>query len=227
MGTSKGYITPTKKEWTDAKRAATQLSKENNLNNRIKLANRYAMAMKQEMTQSQSNASKAIGKVIGLIQGIQNQGLNKTLKDLNKEYLINKSSEEILDNLLGEYSEYGNTKDNYLAMDALSIALKVFEINSIEDLLKISIEDLLKEILINYVDLNFKFRYEEQIIKKNPIQAEKIIKDMSGYIDSTLREKLNVSGIQEIDFYNLDNNKIIEEKINDAYNIFKDLYEEE
>ena len=61
------------------------------------------MAMKQEMTQSQSNASKAIGKVIGLIQGIQNQGLNKTLKDLNKEYLINKSSEEILDNLLGEY----------------------------------------------------------------------------------------------------------------------------
>ncbi len=227
MGTSKGYITPTKKEWTDAKRAATQLSKENNLNNRIKLANRYAMAMKQEMTQSQSNASKAIGKVIGLIQGIQNQGLNKTLKDLNKEYLINKSSEEILDNLLGEYSEYGNTKDNYLAMDALSIALKVFEINSIEDLLKISIEDLLKEILINYVDLNFKFRYEEQIIKKNPIQAEKIIIDMSGYIDSTLREKLNVSGIQEIDFYNLDNNKIIEEKINDAYNIFKDLYEEE
>lgn len=227
MGTSKGYITPTKKEWTDAKRAATQLSKENNLNNRIKLANRYAMAMKQEMTQSQSNASKAIGKVIGLIQGIQNQGLNKTLKDLNKEYLINKSSEEILDNLLGEYSEYGNTKDNYLAMDALSIALKVFEINSIEDLLKISIEDLLKEILINYVDLNFKFRYEEQIIKKNPIQAEKIIIDMSGYIDSTLREKLNVSGIQEIGFYNLDNNKIIEEKINDAYNIFKDLYEEE
>lgn len=50
---------------------------------------------------------------------------------------------------------------------------------------------------------------------------------MSGYIDSTLREKLDVSGIQEIDFYNLDNNKIIEEKINDAYNIFKDLYEEE
>lgn len=227
MGTSKGYITPTKKEWTNAKRAVTQLSKENNLNNRIKLANRYAIAMKQEMTQSQSNASKAIGKVIGLIQGIQNQGLNKTLKDLNKEYLINKSSEEILDTLLGEYSEYGNTKDNYLAMDALSIALQVLEINSIADLLKISIEDLLKEILINYVDLNFKFRYEEQIIKKNPIQAEKIMKDMSGYIDSTLREKLNVSGIQEIDFYNLDNNKIIEDKINDAYNIFKDLYEEE
>ena len=38
MGTSKGYITPTKKEWTNAKRAVTQLSKENNLNNRIKLA---------------------------------------------------------------------------------------------------------------------------------------------------------------------------------------------
>lgn len=163
MGTSKGYITPTKKEWTDAKRAATQLSKENNLKNRIKLINRHAIAMKQEMTQSQSDASKAIGKVIGLIQGIQNQGLNKTLKDLNKEYLIDKSSEEILDTLLGEYAGYGNTKDNYLAMDALSIALKVFEINSIEDLLKISIEDLLKEILINYVDLNFKFRYEEQI----------------------------------------------------------------
>ena len=36
MGTSKGYIMPTKKNWTDAKRAATQLSQNDNLDNRIK-----------------------------------------------------------------------------------------------------------------------------------------------------------------------------------------------
>ena len=182
MGTSKGYIMPTKKNWTDAKRAATQLSKNDNLDNRIKLANKYATAMKQDLTTNSDRTSTVIGKVLGLGQSLKNQGIEKTLKDLGKEYLMDKSPEEILDILMGEYSEYGNTKDNYLASDALSIALKELEINTIEDLSNISIDILLKEILINYVDLNFKFRFEEQIIKKSPTTANKIVEDMSGYI---------------------------------------------
>ena len=64
MGTSKGYIMPTKKNWTDAKRAATQLSKNDNLDNRIKLANKYATAMKTDMSTGgsfQSAAARTLG----------------------------------------------------------------------------------------------------------------------------------------------------------------------
>ena len=211
MGTSKGYILPTKKNWTDAKRAATQLSKENNLNNRIKLANKYASAMKQDSATSSSSAIRVISQIIGLSQSIANRGVEQTLKDLNKEYLLDKTPEEVLDFLISEYSEYGNTKDNYLAIDALTITLKELDINTIEELGNISIEVLLKEILINYIELNFKFRFDS----------------MSGYIKNKLREELNISNLENIDFNNLNSNKIIEDKIIEAYDIFKELYGEE
>ena len=227
MGTSKGYILPTKKNWTDAKRAATQLSKENNLNNRIKLANKYASAMKQDSATSSSSAIRVISQIIGLSQSIANRGVEQTLKDLNKEYLLDKTPEEVLDFLISEYSEYGNTKDIYLALDALTITLKDLDINTIEELGNISIEVLLKEILINYIELNFKFRFEEQINKKSPNKAHEIIDSMSGYIKNKLREELNISNLENIDFNNLNSNKIIEDKIIEAYDIFKELYGEE
>lgn len=227
MGTSKGYILPTKKNWTDAKRAATQLSKENNLNNRIKLARKYANAMKEDNIRNSSETIKSIAKIIGLSQNVASKGVEQTLIDLNKEYLLDKTPEEALDVLILEYSEYGNTKDNYLAIDALSITLKELEINTIEDLGDISIGDLLKEILINFIDLNFKFRFEEQISKKSPSKANEIMNSMSGYIKNKLRDELNTSNLENIDFNNLNNNRIIEDKIIEAYDIFRQVYEEE
>lgn len=227
MGTSKGYILPTKKNWTDAKRAATQLSKENNLNNRIKLARKYANAMKEDNIRNSSETIKSIAKIIGLSQNVASKGVEQTLRDLNKEYLLDKTPEEALDVLILEYSEYGNTKDNYLAIDALSITLKELEINTIEDLGDISIGDLLKEILINFIDLNFKFRFEEQISKKSPSKVNEIMNSMSGYIKNKLRDELNTSNLENIDFNNLNNNRIIEDKIIEAYDIFRQVYEEE
>ena len=227
MGTSKGYILPTKKNWTDAKRAATQLSKENNLNNRIKLARKYANAMEEDNIRNSSETIKSIAKIIGLSQNVASKGVEQTLRDLNKEYLLDKTPEEALDVLILEYSEYGNTKDNYLAIDALSITLKELEINTIEDLGDISIGDLLKEILINFIDLNFKFRFEEQISKKSPSKVNEIMNSMSGYIKNKLRDELNTSNLENIDFNNLNNNRIIEDKIIEAYDIFRQVYEEE
>ena len=227
MGTSKGYILPTKKNWTDAKRAATQLSKENNLNNRIKLARKYANAMKEDNIRNSSETIKSIAKIIGLSQNVASKGVEQTLRDLNKEYLLDKTPEEALDVLILEYSEYGNKKDNYLAIEALSITLKELEINTIEDLGDISIGDLLKEILINFIDLNFKFRFEEQISKKSPSKANEIMNSMSGYIKNKLRDELNTSNLENIDFNNLNNNRIIEDKIIEAYDIFRQVYEEE
>ena len=50
---------------------------------------------------------------------------------------------------------------------------------------------------------------------------------MSGYIKNKLREELNVVNMEEIDFNNLNNNKIIDDKIKEAYDVLKDLYGEE
>ena len=42
-----------------------------------------------------------------------------------------------------------------------------------------------------------------------------------------LTEELDVSGVNAIDFTNLQNDRIIEDKITEAYEIFKKLYGEE
>lgn len=227
MGTSKGYIIPTKGSWTGAKRAATQLSKENNLNNRIKMANKFASAMKESGSTISNSASKAIAQIIEISQNISTKGVEQTLRDLNKEDLLEKTPEEVLNILMLEYSENGSTKDNYLAIDAISLALKELEIDTIEKLGNISIDILLKELLINFIDLNFKFRFEEQINKKAKNGANEIINSMSEFIKNKLREELDTSELNHVDFDNLSFNKIVETKINEAYDIFKELYEEE
>ena len=75
--------------------------------------------------------------------------------------------------------------------------------------------------------MNFKFRFEEQISKKSPSKANEIMNSMSGYIKNKLRDELNTSNLENIDFNNLNNNTIIEDKIVEAYDIFRQVYEEE
>lgn len=166
MGTSKSYITPTKKHWSDAKRAATQLSKQNSLPNKERLISRYATAMKKDYNETNTNTISAIGQLLRLSQSISNIGVEQTLKDIDKEYLLEKNPEEILNILINEYCQQGDTINNYIEMDTLSLALKELNIVTLEDLKTIPVDILLKEIIINYINQNFKFRFEEKIGKK-------------------------------------------------------------
>lgn len=227
MGTSKGYIMPTKQHWTEAKRAATQLMNENNTSNREKLIRKYAIAMQKDNEEGKRSI-RAIKAIIALSQSISSKGITQTLKDINKEYLTDRTSEEILEILLNEYTGYGNLIDNNLELHAISIAFKELNIKKLEDLGNIPVETLLKEIIIEYIDQNFKFRFEEKINKgKTPEETKKIINGISGYMRNKLTEELDVSSIKDIDFTNLQNDKIIEDKITEAYEIFKKLYGEE
>lgn len=227
MGTSKGYIMPTKKHWTEAKRAATQLMNENNTSNREKLIRKYAIAMQKDNEEGKKSI-RAIKSIIALSQSISSKGITQTLKDINKEYLTDRTSEEILEILLNEYTGYGNLVDNNLELHAISIAFKELNIKKLEDLGNIQVDILLKEIIIEYIDQNFKFRFEEKINKgKTPEETKKIINGISGYMRNKLTEELDVSNIKDIDFTNLKNDKIIEDKITEAYEIFKKLYGKE
>ena len=113
-------------------------------------------------------------------------------------------------------------------MDSLSLALKELNIITLEDLKTIPVDILLKEIIINYINQNFKFRFEEKISKKNsPENTNKIIEEMGLLMRNKLIEELDISQIKKIDFSNLENNKIIQGKIIEAYDILRKLYGEE
>lgn len=230
MGTSKSYITPTKQHWSDAKRAATQLSKQNSLPNKERLISRYATAMKKDYNETNTNTNtiSAIGQLLRLSQSISNIGVEQTLKDIDKEYLLEKNPEEILNILINEYCHQGDTINNYIEMDTLSLALKELNIVTLEDLKTIPVDILLKEIIINYINQNFKFRFEEKIGKKNsPENTNRIIEEMGMLMRNKLIEELDISQIKNIDFSNLENDKLIQEKIIEAYDILRKLYGEE
>ena len=89
MGTSKSYIPPTNGEWTKAKRAVTRMvngSVSDGLPNAVR---KYASAVRTDDSFAEE-FSKAVSSLLGISRGIRVNGLNRTLEEYEKEYLIGK-----------------------------------------------------------------------------------------------------------------------------------------
>lgn len=227
MGTSKGYISPTRIEWTRAKSAVTEMMKHTNSSTIANATSKYASAMKADGLQN-STFPKAASGILGLARSIANNGLESILRDIGREDLINKSSEEVWNELLQYYTNEGSTKEDSLAIDALSLAIKKLDIDDIDKLGEVPQDALLKEMLINFVELNFEFRFYEKIGKdRPPTDTNKIICEIKGYIRSSLYEKLSFQDIANIDFGHLSGDQYVVDALTEAYTLFERLYEED
>lgn len=227
MGTSKGYISPTRVEWSQAKRAVTQMLRNNDSESIAKAGSKFATAMKSDAT-SDSIFSTAVSGILGFSKSVSNHGSVYTLNQIQRQDLIGKPPIEILDELIREYTHNGATNEDILAADALSKALINLNINDLEQLSSISQEVLLKELLINFVAVNFDFRFAEKIGKgRTPTEAQRILKDMQDYIRSSLYESLSFGNISNIDFTTLSGCEYVDRALKDAYSVFEDLYMEE
>jgi hypothetical protein len=226
LGTSKGYIAPTKIEWSKAKRAVTSLIKEPNSSNVAKVASKYATAMKSDGF-SKSRMPKAVSNIIGLARNIKSNGIPYALENIGRSDLIDKSNDEIFNELLLYYTNNGATKEDALALDALSLTMKNLQINDLEDLGSINEEKFLREILAEFAGLNFEFRFYERISKtKSPKETQVILKEIKGYLRGNIYEELKIEKMNEIDFENLAGQQYIREICEDAFSVFEDLYEE-
>lgn len=226
MGTSKGYIAPTTIEWAQAKRAVTSLIKELSHDNISKASSKYAGAMKSDGF-AKSTMPKAVSGILGLSRNIRINGIEYALNKLNKNYLLNKSNEEIFNELLLYFTNNGSSKEDSLALDALSLSMKNLEILDLEDLGNINEEEFLKEVLSTFVELNFEFRFYEKISKSKKVkEVQAIINEMKGYLRGTIYEELTFEKISEINFEDLSGEQYIIELCNDALTLFEDLYEE-
>lgn len=227
MGTSKGYIAPTRIEWTRAKSAVTEMMKHTNSGTIANAASKYASAMKADGFQS-STFPKAASGILGLARSIAHNGLETALRDMGREDLIGKSSDEIWNELLQYYTNESATKEDSLAIDALSLSLKNLDIDDIEKLGEVPQDTLLKEMLVNFVKLNFEFRFSEKIGKdRSPAETKKIMAEMKGYIRSSLYEKLTLQDIANIDFGHLSGDRYVVEALSEAYTLFERLYVED
>lgn len=227
MGTSKGYIAPTRIQWTQAKRAVTQMLYDRDSISRAKVGSKFATAMQADTT-SNGAFSRAASGIISFSKNVANHGTAYALKQINRSDLIGRPPAEIWDELFHEYTNNGSSVEDSLAADALSKAIANLNITDLDQLGSVSPEILLKEMLIDYIAVSFNFRFSERIEKsKAPEEAHRILEEMQEYIKSSLYENLSFSDIEQINFSNLSGNEYVDKALNDAYTVFEELYTEE
>lgn len=158
MGTSKGYIAPTTPHWSQAKRAVTSYINNGDSGARAYAANKFVGAMKHDISSSESFI-RASGNIVAFANAVSRSGLNQALRDAGREDLIGKSSEIVFNELLWDFTNYGSTTEDYLSAESISSALKELQVTDMEQLKDIPCEQLLTEILIEYIKFSFAFRY--------------------------------------------------------------------
>ncbi|WP_332238494.1 hypothetical protein [Sporolactobacillus sp. KGMB 08714] len=227
MGTSKGYIAPTRIQWTQAKRAVSQMLRDGDPRFTKKAASKFATAMKSDASYGGTFTSAAAG-ILGLSKNIASHGIDYALNQAQRSDLIGKPPEEIWNELLNEYTHSGATAEDSLAADALSKALDNLQIIDLEQLGNISQEALLKEMLVEFIAISFDFRFAEKIGKdRSPAETHRILNEMQDYIRSSVYENITFNEIKDINFANLSGNQYVGKALNDAFSVFEDLYVEE
>lgn len=93
--------------------------------------------------------ASAAGNVIALAQDIRKYGLEHSLVNFGRSDLIGKSSDEILQELLYQFTNDSASIEDSLAADSLSQALENLQIDSVEQLGSVDLDILLKEMVIS------------------------------------------------------------------------------
>ena len=179
------------------------------------------------MTTSSAFSSAAVN-ILSFARAVSQGGINNALRDFNRSDLIGKSSEEIFNELINEFTRNGNTTEDYLSAEAISSALKELNIVDMEQLKEFTPDVLLKEMLIEYIKFSFAFRYEEKILmKKTPAETKELIQKMNKYISDELHSKLGLEDLKNVDFNQMHSSNIVAKALEDAYQVFEMFYGED
>lgn len=83
MGTSKGYISPTRIQWTNAKRSVGQMIKNPSSESISKAASRFSTAMKSDMASAGNATFISAASILGFVNRASSQGIDAALKENN------------------------------------------------------------------------------------------------------------------------------------------------
>ena len=228
MGTSKGYIAPTTVKWSQAKRAVGTYLKNKDSGSRTNAVGRFAEAMRDNVGAGMSSSfQSSAANLLGFAQSVASGGLNNALRDIGREDLIGKNTDEIWTELMHDFTNAGASTEDALAADALSLALDNLQIEELNQLGALSPEALLKEMLKEYIISFFDFTFEERISKGiTPQEKEARLDDIHNYIRYTLDVELNLEQIKTVDFLHLDGAKVVQSALDDAIAVFIRYYGE-
>ena len=227
MGTSKGYIPPTRPEWSNAKRAVSTLLREGDADSRAKAAAKFANAMISDGISADSSFANAAGSFLRIAQSVADGNVNESLIKLGRDDLIGKDPQEILEELLDQFTGDKATMEDSLSADAISQAFDELDIKSLEDLGAVDLDVLLQTMISAYICISFDLHFEEKIGKgKSPKEKESILSSMHNYIKDTIHASINEESIRSVDLSNLSSNQLVSETLREALNVCKEYYGE-
>lgn len=230
MGTSKGYIPPTRPEWSKAKRAVSIYLRNNDLESKKKAVAKYAEARHIDGikgTAGETPFAHAVGKILSFVKNISDNGLDEALNRFDRNDLIGKSPETIVHEMLDDFTNHGATAEDSLALAALATAFEVLKIETPDDLVNMNLDLFLLEVIIAFVNHDFDFRFYEKISQgRTPKETCDILGDVHGYINCTLRNQLTSANIRKINLNRMRNNEIVFKMLDDAFDVCMTIYEE-
>lgn len=225
MGTSKGYIAPKKPEWSNAKRAVSTFLRNRDAESKSGAVSKYAEAMITSGASISTSFSSAAGNILGFVSGVGAYGLNDTLHFFGRDDLVGLEPDVILNELLNQFTNDSATMEDSLAAEALSQAFDNLDIETIDDLGTVDIDILLREMVTEYININFDLRFEEKIGKgRAPSEKNTIMEEMHNYIADTIHDIFSQKVIKELNLSNIGAAKVVQDTLSDAFNTCINYY---
>lgn len=227
MGTSKGYIAPSTPHWSHAKRGITSYLNDSTDDKRKTAAAGYAKAMNTSGF-SNSRAVHAFANIAFFAASSKVKGVNAALKEIGREDLLDRPSEEVLNELMLDFTNDGATIDDAIALDCISAALIVLEINSLEDLSKVETSQFIKELVCQFAQHKFAQLFDKQIRNKFPNtgEANAKITEMQEYIYYTMEQRLSSEILSKINPRNLADESIVQDTMKKGFQLLEEFYGE-
>lgn len=227
MGTSKGYIAPTVPEWSNAKRAVSSYLRNRDSESKAVAVQEYAKAMNASSGAINSSFSSAAGNILGFARSINQNGLDNTLSTFGRDDLIGKEPGYVLSELLDQFTNNEATIEDSMAADALSQAFNNLDIVSIDDLGTADLDALLREMVTEFININFDLRFDEKIGHgRTPAEKSSILKEVHNYISDTIHDMLSKQEINKMDFANMITSNIVQRVLKEALDICANFYGE-
>ena len=225
MGTSKGYIAPSTPHWAQAKRGVSMYI--NNPSSAVKsaAASKYAKAMNTE-GYSNSRVAHALSGFASFVSNSSTNGYATALRDIGREDILAMDPEDAINELTLHFANNGETIDDAIALDCISEALSVLNIQKIEDLQNIEINKFIKEMVCQFAKLKFAQLFDKQIRNKCPniIQANQRIVEMQNYIYYTMELNLTNEILVSINPHNLSNETIVQDILKKGFELMELYY---
>lgn len=227
MGTSKGYIAPSTPYWSRAKRSVTSYLGNPSDNKRNSAASGYAKAMGSAGF-SNNRAVHAFSGIASFAAFSGANGYQAALREIGRDDIFALPPEEALSELMHAFANDGATIDDAIALDCMSEALTVLEIQSPEQLSTVDINRLIKELVCQFAKHKFAQLFDKQIRNKFPNVEEANIRitEMQEYIYYTMELKLTPEILSTINPESLANEPVIQETMTKGFEFLEEFYGE-